>query len=387
MEQLAIIGREKDLAYAEAESIFGSITKLNDYAISFNTPHQAIISHLGSIIKLGVIIKTTATKSSLTNAIVDLIIDQFRSTQVNSVDFGVSVYGDMIDDKEYKRILIEVKKSLKSQKIKCRFVLPKVMQLNAAQIIHNNLIKNGIEILVVQNNSNFIIAKTTDIQDINSYSLRDFGRPNRDMKVGMFPPKLAQTMLNLANPDSNTTIYDPFCGSGVVLQEALLRGLVAWGSDNSDKMVGSTIENLNWLASKFHLTPVYEVFQADATDKLKLPPSPYSIVTEGFLGSMLSSPPDPVRLVELRSELSQLYLSFFRNITNFVNKPTSIVITLPCWQIDNQLEMLNIVDQIINLGYTIKQFRSTDSSYLIYKRPNQIVGRQIIICNLNQKGN
>jgi tRNA G10 N-methylase Trm11 len=39
------------------------------------------------------------------------------------------------------------------------------------------------------------------------------------------------------------TVYDPFCGSGVVLQEALIEDYEVWGSDISEKMVRASVEN------------------------------------------------------------------------------------------------------------------------------------------------
>ena len=85
------------------------------------------------------------------------------------------------------------------------------------------------------------------MQDIESYTKRDRERPKRDAKVGMLPPKLAQIIINLAAgqlPEEKLqnicdiplgepiprrllgqTVLDPFCGTGVILQEASADGL------------------------------------------------------------------------------------------------------------------------------------------------------------------
>ena len=44
--------------------------------------------------------------------------------------------------------------------------------------------------------------------------------------------------------------------------------------------------------------------------------------------------------------------------------------------------MLEIIDQIKKLGYTVKQFKSVDTTNLVYKREEQIVGRQILALEL-----
>jgi hypothetical protein len=39
------------------------------------------------------------------------------------------------------------------------------------------------------------------LQDFESYSKRDYGRPARDPRTGSLPPKLAQILINLAEPN------------------------------------------------------------------------------------------------------------------------------------------------------------------------------------------
>ena len=61
-------------------------------------------------------------------------------------------------------------------------------------------------------------------------------------------------------------ILDPFCGTGTVLQEALLAGYDVVGTDLSQKMVDYTTENLSWLQSTFTAPGnVIDIHQANAT--------------------------------------------------------------------------------------------------------------------------
>lgn len=380
MQNIAIIGREKSLAYAEMESVFGDINKVGRDTVIFTGGGPESIKNLGSVIKIGQIFEECTTSSNYLGKIIDHIASHFASSSVRSIDYGISVYGNQINDKTYKNILIQIKKGLRQKQIKSRFVVPKKqLELNAAQVIHNNLIGTGIEIIITGDDANLILAETTQIQDIDSYSLRDFGRPSRDMKIGMFPPKLAQIMLNLADFSPQAIVYDPFCGSGVVLQEAMLRGNTSWGSDIAEAMVRSTTENINWLTNQYNLSIPFDVFIADATRIDKVPEGQYSIVTEGYLGTMLSNTPTPDQIEQLRGELSHLYLNFLKKIKSLSNQPQSIVLSLPCWQTKEALNMLEIIDQINNLGYTVKQFKSVETNNLIYKREEQIVGRQIVV--------
>jgi hypothetical protein len=53
------------------------------------------------------------------------------------------------------------------------------------------------------------------VQNIDGYSERDYGK-NRDMQIGMLPPKLAQIMINISSPLplgeglGVRAFYDPF---------------------------------------------------------------------------------------------------------------------------------------------------------------------------------
>jgi tRNA (guanine10-N2)-dimethyltransferase len=75
----------------------------------------------------------------------------------------------------------------------------------------------------------------------------DFNSRKADQRPGFAPvslsPKLARAMVNLTG--SNTSILDPFCGTGGILIEAALIGLKAEGSDISKDMLEKAAANLS----------------------------------------------------------------------------------------------------------------------------------------------
>src|SRR6185503_10002944 len=103
-----------------------------------------------------------------------------------------------------------------------------------------------------------LLAQTLFVQDIEAYGARDQARPARDARVGMLPPKLAQIMLNLsagplrasAEELARLRVLDPFCGTGVILQEALLMGYSVLGTDIDERMVDYSRRNIKWLFQK-----------------------------------------------------------------------------------------------------------------------------------------
>ena len=94
-------------------------------------------------------------------------------------------------------------------------------RIKNATTIHEKLIEQGVEFMIFAGASYFTVAETVWIQDIESYSERDMNR-DRSMTVGMMPPKLAQMMINMATRgEFGTIVWDPFCGLGTTLIEAL----------------------------------------------------------------------------------------------------------------------------------------------------------------------
>lgn len=99
--------------------------------------------------------------------------------------------------------------------------------------------------MMLPDKAGFIIAETVWIQDIEGYSQRDIER-ERSMTVGMMPPKIAQIMINLGTKGNKSMIiWDPFCGLGTTLIEALHSGYRSLrGSDIEPAMQKITQKNM-----------------------------------------------------------------------------------------------------------------------------------------------
>ena len=160
----------------------------------------------------------------------------------------------------------ELQSILKAQEHSVRLLPNNAATLSTATVLHNGLASNNpkkVELSIIpgQTNSRVTIAQTIFVQDIDAYTFRDRRRPRRDAHNGMLPPKLAQTMINLAHGalktkqalnDDQLNVLDPFCGTGVVLQEATLMGMNVYGTDLNPDMIRNTKDNLAWLARTHH---------------------------------------------------------------------------------------------------------------------------------------
>ena len=388
MDYLAITGRQEKLAQIELEAVFSlsNITTISDYAVLIQADKQPPQSKLGGAIKIGRVL-ATVEKADLAGAfkyLAAIMPEKLEELTDGKLKFGVSVYGFNPRPDWLLKNMLELKKVIRKQGRSVRIIQNNTPELSSAQVLYNKLTAElGWELLLVKDGSDVIVAQTLSVQDIDAYAKRDHGRPARDAKVGMLPPKLAQIMINLARPEKGSLVYDPFCGTGVVLQEAHLAGCKIAGSDLEPRMIDYTKQNLTWLDEKLSDTPL-TVADAKTVD---LPDDIGAIVSEMFLGQPLFKPPANTHLDELLDENYDLLVSFLENIAKQTKTGTPLCVAIPAWsQSTGFTSVLNqklSVDHLKKLGYNTQKFSYAKPEDLIYAREDQIVGRQLLVLRRN----
>ncbi len=204
-----------------------------------------VFNRLGGFIKYGKILSDD-----------DVLFDGLNSE--NQLDFGVSIYSE--GNRELMKLLRSIKNTLKEMGIKSRYVLPKSgVALSSAQIINNHLIEKGREFNILDANWGI----TLGVQDIDSFSDRDFGKPFGDKTMGMLPLKLARMMVNFCEVEQENTVWDPFCGSGNTLLEAFSIGMHVIGSDIDKEAINGARENLGWLKNKYGYSGRMDLYYLD----------------------------------------------------------------------------------------------------------------------------
>ncbi len=369
---LVILGRQPEFGLAELESQLGAVGLEPFGRQAALTTSEVDVAQFGGVIKAGRILYDGPAAE-----IRPLPLDsaQLPVNAEGKTPFAISVYGLRATQRFVVSAGIELKKLLR-ERGSVRFVAPTDgTAVSAAQLKHNQILEKGFEILVVVSGQRMIIAQTTGVQDIDWYAKRDYDRPARSAKVGMLPPKLARMLVNTT---SAPLVVDPFCGTGVVLQEALLLGRSAVGSDLSAEMVDASRQNLAWLASvaPTSLLP-WQVDEADART-VHLPDADCAVVSEGYLGPNQTVTPPPQRLATMRTELLDLYRQTLTNWGRQLEPGAELALCVPAWRTTSGWQYLGIVDELPRLGYTSKVFKHVPRE-LLYARPDQIVGRQILL--------
>ena len=389
MKYLAVLGRLAAISIAELEAQFGKVTKKGGLAF-FDSDIAPDINRLGGSIKIAEKLPGSP-------------IEYLQNLPEGKITFGVSDYSAHPNARRAGSEAMKLKKILTRHGRSVRIVENKGTALSSATSLHNGLSgskSNKLELIFVEKDWWRVIG----VQDIDAYAKRDQARPARDAKVGMLPPKLAQVLINLCGPlPAGSRILDPFCGTGVVLQEALLMGYQAYGTDINERMVSYSQKNLEWIvgtkndsvsafrsAAARELAPAargdgpagrgreesFLVQQGDATSFTWNQPID-AVAFEGFLGQPMSLPPAEIKLKAEKQTCSSIILGFLKNLAPQIKAETPVVMAIPAWLRENgRYSRLDILDEVEKLGYNLMD-RSRDG--LLYFREGQVVARDIII--------
>ncbi len=388
-QSVCILGRQPALGLAELESLYGanSVTLVNPQVAGLSLHASDIrFARLGGSTRLAHVLSVLPTTDwkAVERKLPELITELALTLPDGKVQLGLSSFGMKVSSSKLNAAGLTLKKVLRDRVGRSVRVTPNPeAELNTAQVLHNHLTgPTGIELLLIAaSNGHTVIARTTAVQDIDSYTLRDRGRPKRDARVGMLPPKLAQTIINLATSQKQSgMVLDPFCGTGVVLQEALLMGYDAYGTDLEPRMIEYTGENLDWLDSHLELGQVtMHIEDGDATNHV-WEPKPDFVAGETYLGRPFTEKPSAEVLAQTASEVNLILKKFLHNIHNQLPVGARLCLAVPAWRIyGGQFKFLPLIDQISDLGYNRMRFEHVRDEQLLYYREDQIVARQLLV--------
>ena len=428
---ITLLGRQPEISLAELAAVFGAdcVNRISQQFAKVQTS-QFDITTLGGTIKCAKVITelpaSRTDKASLLAAS-RFITQHYQAKWAHSphkITLGLSAYNLAVGARDVQKTGLILKSSLKKSGTSLRLI-PNDQPALSTATTHNNKLGGSphkVELLLVKTTGRrLIIAESRGVQNITAYTRRDRHRPKRDAFVGMLPPKLAQIMLNLAlgagsltrqRPHDNSvtssdsslsdksmvlrtalpdafdleevagiraavTILDPFCGTGTVLQEALLAGYDVVGTDLSQKMVDYTTENLSWLQSTFTAPGnIIDIHQADATThRWPNSESLAAIVCETYLGQPFSAPPTPQKLAAVVGNCNHIITSFLTNIHPQLAPNTPLCIAVPAWyDASGRATHLPLIKHLQKLGY-----HQLNHIPLIYRRPDQTVARELLI--------
>ncbi len=386
---IALLGRQPEISIAELEQVYGDVSWFSETSALVETTEPIDIQRLGGSQKIGRVVLTLPARDWRTVSM--KIVSHYTKAWAafeGKLTLGISVYGADVPVRDIQKTGLILKSKLKQSGASLRLIPNQEAALSTATSHHNKLglTDNKVELLVIRGRDQVIVAESIGAQNITALAARDQGRPRRDAFVGMLPPKLAQIMINLAGPlsggkkEAPARILDPFCGTGVILQEALLLRHAAYGTDLAEKMVRYSHDNLTWLQEHAGITSAnWEVHEGDAMTTEWHGPID-AVVSETYLGQPFSAPPSSSKLTEVRGNCHHIVSAFLKNLAGQIAPGTPVVIAVPAWRaIDGSFTHLPLVKDLERLGYEEMSLRTVRPDQLLYFRPDQVVAREILL--------
>ena len=395
---VCILGRQPALGLAELESLYGAghVRPAGDHALLDIPAEEINFKNLGGTVKVAKLLDVVDSTrwSQLAKYLIDVVPRHAQYLPAGKFTLGLSVYGLPVSVKQLTAGLLELKKIIRQTGRPVRIVPNKVAALNSAQVLHNQLTHKGAwELLLIKDRRRTLLAQTLFVQDIEAYAARDQARPARDARVGMLPPKLAQIMVNLAigpirlkkndgwdkaDGLGRILVLDPFCGSGVILQEALLMGYSVYGTDIEPRMVEYTKRNLQWLVKNHpQLEGKVTVEQADATSYQW--PGFSAVATETYLGRPLAQLPAEDKLQQIMSDTNIVLKKFLNNLSSQSANGRTFCMAVPAWRRPGgELIELPLLAKLTDMGYNYWDLKTARRQDLVYYREDQVVARRLL---------
>ena len=150
--------------------------------------------------------------------------------------------------------------------------------------------------------------------------------------------RFARLLVNIAGVSEGKVLLDPFCGSGTILGEALLKGADCIGIDRNHGRVEQTKKNLAWVLSRERpgarrRAPSYSVISGDATNLRKSLGEQTvvvdAIVSEPILMPRLSSAPTLEKARNLIRHASRTYSEALHEMSGVLRRGGRLVLVVP----------------------------------------------------------
>lgn len=378
-DYLLIFGRTPELSRVEAQVFFSKVQNIRPDIVrvspepvicdGITMPVDRMTQILGGTVKIARIMSVGAVPSAQ-----DLVTLLCSIVSERDIVFGISAYGLSLP----KALLAQVKQELKLQGRTSRYVGVTGETLSSVTVSKNN----ACELCVVAEGQTVYVAQTVAVQDFSRWSNLDYGRPYRNTKMGMLPPKIARMMANIAlgSDARGKTILDPFCGAGTILTESLSRSIGSViGMDIDQKAVNDTTANFRWVKQQIQsaVSGRFEVCDASHVDEKIGKGTVHALATEPYLGPIhlgLGDISDPKKLKNILKGLQKLYIGALKAFRSVCKPGATVVFIIPQYSVNNRVyDVKNLIDSCENLGYT-KVLGPIE-----YAREKAVVSRQIIV--------
>lgn len=242
--------------------------------------------------------------------------------------FTISIYGEN-NWRLWRKLGSEIKKRFKREG-PSKFFKPAKVYAMPSELILKGFPETKDFVFIF--GESLYVGETIRIADPFELKKLDVGRPVQ-RAIFSIPPRLARIMVNLTGI-RNGNFLDPFCGIGTIVQEFLLQGLNAYGSDINEKAVKGAKENMKWLRKEFKVRKSAHLMVCDAGRlrrcfRIKFD----AIVTEPYMGKPLKHNPTREEAINMANELDRFYYQIFESFTKVLKRNARVVFVFPAYRL------------------------------------------------------
>jgi len=403
----AFLGHQPHISAAEICSVLPDCTIkgiFNRQVAIFETAVELDSEFLNELGGTFILARQIIKSSVSLNEVPKLLSNELQKAKKGKVMFSLRAVG--VAPKSMRDLYRSCKQHLKNNGRPSRYVGTDKKAAPAIVLHANDMIegKQACEIVILRDEEGELwIGRTVGAQNVNAYTKRDMEKPVRDTGVGLLPPKLAQILLNFGvfavaqgkkdkKPPKKfklpkLKVLDPFCGTGVIPLECLLRKWPVFASDIALKAVNGCKKNIEWMRKEEKILKKdcpSETWKQDATKPFKLKSKPDVVVTETSLGPNLQKKPTLKDVQKMKTENEALQAAFLKNAAETL-PGVPIVCTLPVWyHSKGKTHLEKIWSAAEEAGYeAVLPYKApgdaSDRTSLVYRRPDQMVGREIVV--------
>ncbi len=360
MKYIFTFGRNPELSLLELKSYLNSreirhkFLEHSELAAVLELPEldfQQITKDLGGTIKIARVIRND---------------EPLYNGSKKKIQFAISAYSDT----DIEPLKDEVKQRMKELKLKAMRKNSKrpLPYLSPKEVLKFNLLKEGFELIVFKE----YVGKTIAIFNPKEVEERDLKRPKQRPKH-MISIRLAKILINLSGATKDSVLLDPFCGYGIMLQEAMLMGMNVFGVDSSYDCVQATITNLKWIKQEYGIKKKSKVLKGDSQELSKFVKKADFVATEPYMGPLMKKLPTKENAEGILRELEPLYFNVLKELKKVVSN--RIVFITPRFRLhDGKRKQLNFREMLKKAS-----LKTMNRCPLIYTAPKSKIEREIWI--------
>jgi len=351
MLYIFVLGRDPELSKLEIEAVLENkgiifeIIDSNKNAVVLESKEKLdpkLIDEFGGIIKIAEVISNS-------NKIDHIESDLDKIELYDGVSNKIEYYIDEFNTDLISFLEDYLKNYFKSIKVKALYRKSK----EPTKLINKEILKRGLNFVIFKS----YIGKVVGITNPKQHKFRDNSRPEVDhMKV--ISIRLAKILVNLAKVKENEVLLDPFCGSGTILQEALLKGIDVVGLDSDEESIKQSNKNLDWLIKSFNLVNKRKITLINGnceklTKDIKLN-SINGVATEPYMGPFIRKLYSIAEARRLIYELSIMYSNLLSQLKLVLKNHKRVVMIAPKFRTLENKNLPLVLDDIADKnGFTV----------------------------------